>query len=162
MGLRKPLRQRPEFAVASKQCLKMQDALLAETRQSPRLVCPDHQQRRRDQHFGGEKFDCFVNRKTGWRYYREPRGNPSAASSYSTSRWQNSVANELELMVFHIIWEMGDFGFLEAIPENRRVCRQDTHSQISYVQYSLITSAEGTHNALGSIIAYHLYASKKV
>ena len=44
-GPQKPLRQRQEFAVASKQCLKMQDAHLAETRQSLRPIRPEHQQR---------------------------------------------------------------------------------------------------------------------
>ena len=39
---------------------------------------------------GGENSDYHVDRKTGWRYCREPRGNPSAASSSSTSQWQNS------------------------------------------------------------------------
>ena len=70
----KPLRQRPECAVALKQCLKMQDAYLMETQQSLRPIRPKHQQRQReDQQFeGGENFDYYVVRKTGWRYYREP------------------------------------------------------------------------------------------
>ena len=33
-------------------------------------------------------FENYVGRKIGWRYYGEPRGNPSAASSSSTSQWQ--------------------------------------------------------------------------
>ena len=44
-GLRKPLRLRPEFAVALKQRLKMQDTHLAETRQCLRPIRPKHQQR---------------------------------------------------------------------------------------------------------------------
>ena len=91
-GPPKPLRQRPEFAAALKQCLKMQDAHLAETQQSLRPIRPAPQQRQRqDQQFeGGENFDYHVDLKTGWRYHRGPRGNPSAASSSSTSQWQNS------------------------------------------------------------------------
>ena len=91
-GPQKPLRQRPEFAVALKQCLKMQDAYLAETQQSLSPIRPEHQQRQRqDQQFeGGENFDYYVERKTGWRHYKEPRGNPSAASSSSTSQWTTS------------------------------------------------------------------------
>ena len=73
MGLKKFLQQRPEFDVALKQ-----DAHLAET-----------QRQREEQHFGGEIFDYYVDWKTGWRYYREPRGNPPAASSSSTSQWQD-------------------------------------------------------------------------
>ena len=89
-GHQKPLRQRPEFAVALKQCLKMQGAHLAETQQSLRPIRPEHQQRQRqDQQIEGrENFDYYVNRRIGWRYYREPRGNPSTASSSSTSQWQ--------------------------------------------------------------------------
>ena len=91
-GLQKPLRQRPEFAVALKQGLNMQDAHLAETQQSLRPIHPEHQQRQReDQQFeGGENVDYCADRKTGWRYYREPRGKTSAASVSSTSRWQTS------------------------------------------------------------------------
>ena len=53
----------------------MQDAHLAETQQSRRPIRPEHQQRQRqNQQFeGGENFDYYVDRKTGWRYYREPR-----------------------------------------------------------------------------------------
>ena len=90
--LQKPLRQRPEFAVAFKQCFKIQDAHLEETQQSLRPIRPEHQQRQRpNQQFeGGEKSDCHVDRKTGWRYHREPRRNPQAASSSSTSQWPTS------------------------------------------------------------------------
>ena len=72
--------------------LKMQDAHLAEMQQSLRPVHPQHQQRQRqNQQFeGGENFDYYVDRKTGWRYVREPRGNPPAASSSSTSQWPTS------------------------------------------------------------------------
>ena len=88
-GPQKPLRQRPEFAVALEQCRKMQDARLAETRQPLRPIRPERQ--RQDQQFEGkENFDYCVDRKTGWRYYRELRGKPPAASSTSTSLWQTS------------------------------------------------------------------------
>ena len=41
----------------------------------------------------------------------------------------------------HHLINGGDFGFLEGIPYNRRgECRQDTHSQGTSVQYSLITA----------------------
>ena len=78
--------------LAWKQCLKMQDAHLAETQQPLRPIRREHQQRQRpDQQFeDGENFDYCVDRKTGRRYYREPRRNPLAASSSSTSQWQTS------------------------------------------------------------------------
>ena len=89
-GPQKPLRQRPQFAAALKQCLKMQDAHLAEMQRSLRPIRPEHQQRQRqNQQFeGGENFDCTVDRKTGWRFHRGPRGNPPAASSSSSSTMQ--------------------------------------------------------------------------
>ena len=57
--------------------LKGQDAHLAETQQSLRPIRPEQQQRKRqDQPLeGGENFDYYVDRKTGWLYYREPREN---------------------------------------------------------------------------------------
>ena len=92
-GSQKPLRQRLEFAVALKQCLQMQDAHLTATQHSLRPIRPEHQQRQQqDQQFEGgvENFDYFVDRKTGWRYFRDPRRNPPAASSSSTSQWPTS------------------------------------------------------------------------
>ena len=77
---------------------------LGETQQSLRPIRPRHQQRQRqNQQFeGGENFDYHVDRKIGWRYFKEPRRNPQAASSSSTSQWL-TMANELELMAAHII-----------------------------------------------------------
>ena len=68
----------------------MQDAHLLETEQSLKPIRPQHQQRQRqNQQFeGGENFDYYVDRKIGWRYCREPRGNPPAASS--SSWWKSS------------------------------------------------------------------------
>ena len=119
-GPQKPLRQRPEFAVALKQCLKMQDAHLAETRQSLGSIRPENQQRQgEDQQFeGGENFDYYVDRKTRWRYYREPRRNPSAASSSSTSQWQDRRVRAHSILQH--LRNGGEFGYLEGIPENRR------------------------------------------
>ena len=97
------------FYAENVQCLEMQDAHLTETQQSMRPIRPEHQQRQRqDLEFeGGENFDYHVDRKTGWRHCREPRGNTAAASPSSTSQWQNfTMANELELMAAHIIREM--------------------------------------------------------
>ena len=63
----------------------MKGAHLAETRQSLGPIHPEHQQRQRQtqQFEGGENFDYYVDRKTGWRY-------PQAASSSSTSQWSTS------------------------------------------------------------------------
>ena len=105
---------------------KMQDARMAEMWQSLIPIRPEHKQRQREnqQFEGGENFDYYVDRKAGWRYHREPRRNPQAASSSSsstsqwpTSQWQTSwnswQPSSSEKMG-------GDFGFLERIQEDRR------------------------------------------
>ena len=89
-GPREPLRQRPEFVNAVKQRLKLQDAHLAETKQSLIPIRLQQRQRQNQQFEGGENFDYNVDRKTGWQYYREPRGSPQTASSFSTSQWPTS------------------------------------------------------------------------
>ena len=135
-GPQKPLRQRQEFADALKQCLKMHDAHLAETEQTLIRIHPQHQQRQRqNQQFeGGENFDYHVDRKTGWRYYREPRGNPLAASSSSTSQWQDSQWQSSwsswqpiiirEMVVISVSWK--EFQKIDG------ECRQYTHKHCTY------------------------------
>ena len=131
-GPQKPLRQRPDCAVALKQCLEMQDAHLAETQQSLRPIRPERQQRQREyqQFEEGENFDFYVDRKTGWRYYREPRGNPPTASPSSTSQWENSQ------------WQTSWSSWYSTSSDKwiDGECRQDTHSQDTFVQYILITA----------------------
>ena len=154
----KTLRQRPEFAVAFKQCLKMQDAHLAETRQSLRPIRPEHQQRQReDQQFGGENFDYLVDRKTGWRYFRQPRGNPSAASSSSTWQWQNSQWQTRWSSWYSASsdqWWL--FRFPERISRKSTGCRQDTHSQDTSLQNSLITARTAQLMRLAQELHCHL------
>ena len=129
----------------------MQDAHLAETRQSLRPIRPEHQQRqRKDQQFEkGENFDYWIDRKTGWRYHREPRGNPQAASSSSTSQWPTS-----QWQTSWNSWQPRSsekwWWFLFPGRNSRKStggCRQDTHSRNTSVQYSLFTSAERTPRA---------------
>ena len=149
-GSQKPLRQRPQFSVALKQCLKMQDAHLAETRRSLRPIRPEHQQRQRDdqQFEGGENCDYYIDRKIGWRYYRGPRENPSAACSSSTTQWQHSQWQTSWSSWYSQLINGGDFGFLEGIPENRQGCRQDPLTKhMCAVQFD--HSAHRTLNALG-------------
>ena len=145
-------RQRPKFAAALKQCLKMQDAHLAETQQSLRPIRPEHQQRQRqDQQFeGGENFGCYVNRKTGWRYYTEPRRNLLAASPSPTSQWQLHNGKRVDAHgSLHHLRSGGDFGFLERIPENRRgVDRTPTHN--THLCSTVFSQTRNAHDALGS------------
>ena len=106
-GPPKPLRQRPEFVGALKQCLIMQDAHLAETEQTVIPIHPQHQQsQRQNQQFeGGENFDHKVDRETGWRYYR---ATGKAAGSififiFNFAAADFTMADELELVATHII-----------------------------------------------------------
>ena len=77
--------------------------------------------------------------------YREPRRNPQAASSSSTSQWP--MANELELVAAYIISERVVISVSWKEVQKIDGCRQDTHSQCTSVQYSLFTSAERTSRA---------------
>ena len=127
-GPQKLLRQRPEFAAASKQCLKMQDVRLAQTRQSLRQIRPQHQQRQREdpQFEGGEHCAYYVDRKNGWRYCREPRGTPPAASQWQTSQWQTSWSSWQPTSSEKWWW----FPFLgRNFRKSTGRCRQDTHSE---------------------------------
>ena len=193
-GPQTPLRQRPEFAVALKQCLKMQDAHLAETRQSLRPIRPEHQQRQRqDLQFDAEKTSITTSIAKvdggGTESHRETRRQHLHLHLHLQVR-SGRLRNGKQVGAhgsLHHLRNGGDFGFLEGIAEHRRVCRQDTYSQHTSVQYSLITartahlrsmgylttvcvdrtptntahtaqyslftSAERTHNALGSRIA---------
>ena len=107
-GPQKPLRQRQGFADAFKQCLKMLDARMAETEQTLIPIHPQHQQRQRqNQQFeGGENFDYYVDRKNGWRHYRELREKPAGSIFIFLLNFAAAdfaMANELELMAVHII-----------------------------------------------------------
>ena len=105
-GPQMSLRQGPEFVDALRQCLKMQDAHLAETQHSLRPIRPQHQQRQRqDQQFeGGENFDYYVDRKTGWWYYRRATGKPAGSVFIVNFAVANfTVASELKIMAAHII-----------------------------------------------------------
>ena len=104
-GPQKPLRQRPEFAVALKQCLQMQDAHLAETHQSLRPIRPESQQRQRqDQQFGGgQNFDHYLDRKTGCGTTESMEKPVGSVFIFNIAVARLTMANELELMVFQII-----------------------------------------------------------
>ena len=124
-GPQNPLRQRPEFADALKQCFKLQDVHSAETQQSLRPKRPEHQQRQREdqQVEGGENFDCYVDRKTGWRYFRsESHGETRRQRLHFQHRSGKTHSGKrvgAHGIPHHLI-NGGDFGFLEGIPENRR------------------------------------------
>ena len=111
----------------------MQDARLAETRQSLRPM---------QQFEGGDNFDYYVDRKTGWRHCTEPHLQLHSGQLRNGKR----VGAHGSL---HHLRNGCDFGFLGNNSRKSTGCRQDTHSQDTFVQYSLFTSAERTLNALG-------------
>ena len=105
-GRQKPLRQRPEFAVALKQCLKMQDAHLAETRQSFRPIRPQHQQRRRQKSaFLRRRKLRILCRSQNWMAVpqRATRKPASSIFIFNFTVADFAMANELELMAAYII-----------------------------------------------------------
>ena len=105
-GLQKPLRQRPELAVALKQCLKLQDAHLAETQQSLRPIRPEHQQRQReDKTIRRRRKLRLLCRSENWmgvlqRATVKPVGS---VFIFNFAVANLTMANKLELMVLHII-----------------------------------------------------------
>ena len=123
-GPQKPLRQRPEFALALKQCLKMQDSRLAETLQSHRPICPEHQQRQREdeQSEGGETFDYCVDRKNWMAVLQRATEKPRRQRLHL--RHRSGKAHSVKRVGAHgsllHLRNGGNFGFLEGIPENRR------------------------------------------
>ena len=139
----KPLRQRPEFAIALKQCLKMQDAHLAETQQSLRPIRPEHQQRQRqDQQFeGGENFDRKLDGGTTESHgeTRRQRLHLQLRSGKLNNGKRVGAHGSL-----HHLRNGGDFGFLEfqKIDGERR---QDTHSQHTSGAVQFVHK-RGTHN----------------
>ena len=79
---------------------------MAETLQSHKPICPEHQQRQREdeQSEGGENLDHCVDLKIGWRYYREPRRNPvGSVFIFDIAVAKLTVSNELELMAAYFI-----------------------------------------------------------
>ena len=109
MGPRKPLRQRQEFADALKQCLEMQDAHLAETAticETDTSTTSTSVNDKISNVEGGENFDYYVDRKTGWRYYREPRRKLAGSIFIFVFNFavpNFAMANKLELVATYII-----------------------------------------------------------
>ena len=104
-GPQKPRRQRPEFAVALKQCFKMQNAHLVETRQSLRPIRPEHQQRQREDHDSKEEKTSITMSIGNWMaVLQRATGKPAGSVFiFNIAVAKLTMADELELMVFHII-----------------------------------------------------------
>ena len=72
-GPQPPRQQRPDDAAAKKECQRLQDAYMAETKQLYKPIHPSKQMRQNpNQQFkGSEDYDYIVDRKTGWKWYKE-------------------------------------------------------------------------------------------
>ena len=99
-GPQLPRQQRPDYAAAKRECQRLQDEYMAETKLLYKPTYPIKQMRQNpNQQFeGSEDYDNVVDRKTGWKWYKQ-RGNLPHTSSSSSSSWQNSSWQKLEFMV---------------------------------------------------------------
>ena len=93
----------------------MQDAHLAEAQQSLR-----RRQRQNQQSERGENFNCCVDRKSGWRYYKDRHGETRRQHLHLQRRsgqlhCGKRVGAHGKL---HHLRDGGDFGFLEKISEH--------------------------------------------
>ena len=87
-GTQLPLNQRPDLAQAKTECKRLHDEHLARTRQEYRDI-PRSQQIDKGNNFEGhEDFDCVVDPNTGWRFYRQSRGNLQTSASSSKANLQ--------------------------------------------------------------------------
>ena len=82
----------PDYAAAKRECQRLRDEYMAETKQLYKPIHPSKQMRQNpNQQFeGSEDYDYVVDRKTGWKWYEEQQGNLPHTSSSSSSSWQNS------------------------------------------------------------------------
>ena len=76
----------------SRECQRLQDEFMAETKQLCTPIHPSKQRRQNsNQQFeGSEDYDYVVDRKTGWKWYKEQHWDLAQTSSLSSSSWQNS------------------------------------------------------------------------
>ena len=89
-----PRQQRPGHAAAKRECQRLQDEYKAETKQLYKPIHPSKQLRQNpnQQCEWSEVYD-FVDRKTGWKLYKEQQGNlpHTSSSSHAVSDCRNVV-----------------------------------------------------------------------
>ena len=87
-----PRQHRPDYAAAKRECQRLQDTFMADTKQLHKPIHPSKQMRQNpnQQLEGNEDYDYVVDRKTEWKWYKEQQGNLPHTSSSSSSSWQNS------------------------------------------------------------------------
>ena len=107
---------------------------LAETKQLYRPIHPSKRMRQNPnkQFEGSEDYDYVVDRKTGWKWYKEQQGNLPHASSSSSSSWQNSSWQN---------WKPWWWHSSKRSTDNSMGCVHRIHTRsVHHEQYSLLTS----------------------
>ena len=140
MGTQIPLRQRSEFAVAFRTTPKNAkrsldgNAAISKTDTSRTSTTST----RRSTIRRSRKLRLLCRPENQMAVLQRATEKPAS----STSQWPTSHNGRRVGAhgIPHHLRNGGDFGFLEGIPENRQRCRQDTHSQDTSVQRSLITA----------------------
>ena len=97
-GPQQPRQQRPDYAAARRECQRLQDEYMAETKQLYKPINPSKQMRQNpNQQFErSEDYDYVADRRTGWKWQKEQQGHLPHTSSSSSSSWQNSSWQKLE------------------------------------------------------------------
>ena len=80
------LKRQKEAYNVSRECQRLQDEFLAAAKQLYKPIHPSKQMRQNpNQQFeGSEDYDYVVDRKTGWKWYKEQQGNLPHTSSSSS------------------------------------------------------------------------------
>ena len=86
---------RPDFAEAKRECKRLHDEHLARAQQKYSAIPRSQQMRQRKGHQfeGNEEYDQVVDLKTGWRFYRQSRGNLQTNSSGSRTNLQTASSS---------------------------------------------------------------------
>ena len=159
-GTQLPLNQRPNFAQAKREWKRLHDEHLARTQQEYKDIPRSQQirQRKGQQFEGHEELDYAVDPITGWRFYRQSRGNLQTsasgsqanleAASSSSSTWDPT---QRKTSKYSQVLTSGEFMFSwlgqvsvawRNLQPTDGVCEQYTHK-------------DSTHRVAHSTITYH-------
>ena len=99
-GPQLPRQQRPDYAAAKRECQRLQDEYMAETKQLCKPIHPSKQmhQNPNQQFERSEDYDYVVDRKTRWKWYKEQQGNLPHTSSSSSLTMAEFLMAKFELM----------------------------------------------------------------
>ena len=122
-----PSNQRPGFA---QECKRLHDEYMARTQPEYRTILRSQQVRqRRGQAFEGiEEYDCSVDPRTGWRFYKQSQGDLSSSSSsinwernnWTTRSWNSLHFHGLTIRDFFLRVQDQFLLTWDKLPNNRR------------------------------------------